>query len=728
MTHSHFDPDAQADFGYGQLLAIVWRRRFWFLGAFCGVMAIAVPMALSKPSVYKSSMQLLVEPNYEDQQENEFTDSGVDIADYATQLNLMRSSGLIQKAVAQLHSDYPTIDVEQLRDSLTLYQVVEDDVETKIFQVEYVAQDPLKTQEVLQELQKVYQEYNLQQQEQRLSEGLSFINNQTPEIRASLSEAEAELRQFRANQNLIAPEAEAADVAEEFRNIQQQREALRAEYQETLARYNSLQQKLGYSSQDALISAQLSESSRYQSLLNELQKTELALAQQRARFTDANPILQDLLEQRQNQQQLLQAEIERVLGELPEQLNVTEADLQKQGQLGNTELALAGSLIEAQTQLLSLQARDQSLSQTEAKLQEQLNRYPSLIAQYNSLQQEVEVKRNTLQQLLEARQDLGVEINRGGFNWQVVEPPRAGEQIGPNTKQDLLLAGVVGVFLGGIVTFVREAIDDSVRTSEQLKGVTLPLLGVTPKLPKPEVSKLISLPWHYSREPSPATLEIVQWIPFRESLDLIYKNIQLLNSGFSLSSLVVTSALPGEGKSTLVVGLALSAARLHQRVLVIDADLRRPSLHQQLDLVNDEGLSSLLTGEVEVPRPYQLSLAGSTIDVLTAGPIPTDPVKLLSSQRMKELMEEFEQSYDLVMLDTPPILGTVDAIQAASYCSGVVMVGRLDLVTQSELGQATAQLRQLNPIGIIANGAREALGGYGVQTELNHSSRQFAAN
>jgi len=190
---------------------------------------------------------------------------------------------------------------------------------------------------------------------------------------------------------------------------------------------------------------------------------------------------------------------------------------------------------------------------------------------------------------------------------------------------------------------------------------------------------------------------------------------------------VVTSTLPGEGKSTLVFGLALSAARLHQRVLLIDADLRRPSLHQQLNLPNQQGLSTLLSGDATLPNPHRISLSGSNIDVLTAGPTPTDPVKLLSSPRMGELMRAFEQTYDLILLDTPPVLGMVDAIQIASFCSGVVMVGRLDRVTQSELMEATAMLSQLNVIGVVANGASRPTNSYVAQAEQNGSKppRQY---
>jgi Mrp family chromosome partitioning ATPase len=102
---------------------------------------------------------------------------------------------------------------------------------------------------------------------------------------------------------------------------------------------------------------------------------------------------------------------------------------------------------------------------------------------------------------------------------------------------------------------------------------------------------------------------------------------------------------------------------------------------------------------------HQISPLGLSIDVLTGGPIPDDPVKLLSSNKMRKLMKIFEINYDLVLLDTSPILGTVDVLETASFCDGVVMVERIDQITQSELNQAIAMLNQLKVIGIVANGS-----------------------
>ena len=701
----------QSDLGYGQLFAIFWRRRFWFGSVFFGVLAVAVPLTLVKDPVYKSNMQLLVEPNYSDKEagiENEFTDSGVEI-DYATQLQLMQSSGLIQKAVNRLSSTYPNLTVREINQSLELSQLANDKVATKIFQASYIGDNPQKTQNILQAMQEVYIEYNLEQQEQRLNEGLKFINNQLPKTREDLASAEKELKQFRTNHDVITPAEEASALAGALRSIKLDQEGVQAQIQEAQARYQQLKQQVGESPSNALVSARLSESSRYQTLLNKLQEAEVELATQKSRFTEANPLVQDLLERRNNLRQLLRQEVERVLGSIPADFNSSEIALQKEGQLGEIDLGLAQSLVQTQTELESLQARQNTLAETEAKLRADLKQFPSLIEQYNSLQQEVEVKRNTLQQLLVARQELGVELAKGGFKWQVVEPALPGYQVGPNYRQDLLLGGVVALFLGGVAVLIREATDDAVRASNQVGAGTFELLGVTPKLPHPEMGRFrMNLPWDIQTNYS--ILKIIQWLPFRESLDLIYKNIELASPVHIPQSLAITSALSGEGKSTIALGLALSAARLRRRVLLIDGDLRQPHLHELFDLPNDSGLSTFLAGETELV-PHCLTLRGSEIDIVTAGPVPADPVQLLSSPRLQELTST-SNHYDLIIFDTPPVLGIVDAIQIACSCHSTVLVARLDYLTQTEFSQVSAQLRKLNVMGIVANGAQEVANWY----------------
>jgi Mrp family chromosome partitioning ATPase len=127
-------------------------------------------------------------------------------------------------------------------------------------------------------------------------------------------------------------------------------------------------------------------------------------------------------------------------------------------------------------------------------------------------------------------------------------------------------------------------------------------------------------------------------------------------------------------------------------------------LHQLLYLPNEYGLSTLLESNATMPIHSDIPVSDIHIDILTSGPIPTDPVKLLSSPQMKKLMTVFEESYDLVLLDAPPLLGIVDALLAASCCRGVVLVARIGGVTKTALTEATAMLNKFNVIGVIANG------------------------
>lgn len=685
----------------------------WLLFGFCGALIVAGLLTRSTKPSYQSAMQLLIEPNYQGKRDDQgqadrsFADTNVEV-DNATQLTLMRSSQLLQRAVNQLRPQYSDLDIKQLQTSLVLTQVEDNKVKTKVFQATYTDTDPQKSQNVLKAIQKVYQDYNREQQRLRLVKGLSFIDEQLPTVRRQVNQAETKLEQFRKRENLVSPELQSKAIVEGLASVQDERQKNRAQLRDTQARYTALQQQLARSPNSALLSTRLSQSPRYQSLLSEIQKTELAIEQRRIRYTDDSFLTKPLLEQRQRQQALLQQEVGRVLGRTPAQLNGSR--LLQAGQLGTTDQALANQLVEAQVSLRALQAREQSLAQTERSFTAQLRRFPSLLAQFGRLQPDAEINRETLEQLLKARQELALEIARGGFDWQVVEEPKLGTQIGPSLKRNLLLGAVAGLMLGTVAAFVRDAIDDAVHTSDDLKKqVALPLLGMVPELSQAELNSPLLL----FRKPTLAatTERVVQWQSFREAMDLIYQSLQLLHPDFPPRSLVITSALAGEGKSTLALGLAMSAARLHQRVLLIDADLRRPSLHKQLNLPNDRGLSTLLTSDAD-PNEMQPTASYHNISVLTSGPPPADPAKLLSSRRMGELLAAFEKNYDLVLLDAPPVLGIVDTIVTASFCSGVVLVGRIDHVTRSQLTQATTMLNKLNVIGVIANGASRANSSY----------------
>ncbi|MEH2395852.1 GumC family protein [Nostoc sp.] len=711
---------AQGAVDIRQLFTILLRHRFLIFGVSCVVMSAASLLAVIAKPTYQSNMQILVSSNLSEgaqsnnipvDADNQVTDSNSQVVDSATQMKLMLSSKLLQKAVNLLHSDYPNITLEDIngqteRNKKTSLEVTPEEggigankVFSQVFKVSFDDDDPVKAQRVLQSLQKVYQNYNKEQQKERLNQGLAFVNARLPEIKKEVSKADKNLEQFRNKHKLLNPEVQSKILLESLADIQQQLQTTRANLQDVNARYDNLEQQIASSSQqNELISSRLNHSSRYQALLSEVQKTELALAKERLRYTDDYPSVQKLKQQRQSQLSLLRQEVKVIT-------TSSKGEPLLKGQMVGVDPTLVDEFILVQTTVLGLTANEKNLAESEQRLRSELNKYPSLIAEYNRLLPKVETSHKTLEHLLQAQQSLGLKIAQEGYNWQVLAEPALGTYMGSNILLLLVGGGVIGPILGILAALILEKFNDAIYCAGDLKKLTnLRILGSVPKLPSRGVKKRrLNLPWNGQRTSDSSVVEATTKLPVHETLDMIYQNIQILKYPLPFKSLMLTSALPGEGKTTLVLGLVASATRMHRRVLVIDANLHNPSLHKILELSNDWGLSLLLVDETTTHFQDYIQPIHPSIDILTAGPVPEDTVKLLSSRRMKELIELFEQTYDLVLIDAPPILGTVDARIVASLCNGIVMVERMGKVTRSELTQATEILSKLNLIGIIAN-------------------------
>jgi capsular exopolysaccharide synthesis family protein len=718
LNHEDFVTDSsQNQVKFRHISKILLRRRFIVLGVSCVVMSMTSLLAVMTKPTYKSHMQILVssnlhqgaEANQVDSQNSKLNQQFIDY--YTAQKNVMLSSKLIEQAVNSLRPVYPNLTVEDIKGqsndrqkSPLLVTQLERQIGTNkyvspVFEISFKDNDPVKAYKVLLALQKVYQDYNTEQQQERLNKGLAFVNARLPVIRKQLRQAEKNLESFRKKHNLLDPQVQSQVLVKSLGDIQKQIQTTRAQLQDVQTRHKNLEEKIAASRQQAVINSRLHESPRYQTLLSEIQKTEQTLTQEQLRYTDDSPIIESLKQQRQNQLRLLQQEVKQVAA------NTQKAAALTQKQLVGVEPQLVEELIQLQTTALGLTANEKSLLESEQRIRAELKKYPSLIAEYQRLLPEVETHRQALEQMLQAQQSLGLQITQAGFDWQVIEAPTLGTD-NSNNRLLLVFGGmVIGPVLGVIIALIWGMRHRVIHSTRDLQRVThLRLLGSVPKLAAHGMEKrLPSLAWNWRRNTAPPVIESSSWLPCHETLDMVYQNTQILKYPFPFNSLMITSAIPGEGKTTLALGLAASAAHMHQRVLLIDANLRSPKLHKVLQLSNEWGLSLLLVDETDTTIQDYIQPIHPSIDILTAGPVPEDPVKLLSSHRLKELIEIFEQSYDLVLIDAPAILGTVDARIMASLCNGIMMVGRIGWVTQTEVTQAVEILNQLNLVGIIAN-------------------------
>ena len=306
-------------------------------------------------------MQLLVEPNQVKPQSSApgkaqpsaQSDRQSEV-EYATQLNLMRSYQFMQQAIDVMRDEYPSLNLKEVREKLSLYQLAEDRVETRIFEIGYTDRDPVKAQRMLEAFRAIYQDYNLKQQNLRINKGLGLINEQLDTVREKLADFQDQLEQFRKDQDLIDPNQQATAVTDALNKVLEEQREVVTQYSDAQAKYTSLQNQLVQSPQNELVAARLSQSARYQELLSELQKTERELTKNQVVYADANPHVQALMEQRQKQLDLLSQEIGRILSQ---QVIPSGATLLQSGQPNPANLTLAQSLTETQSVLASLSAR-----------------------------------------------------------------------------------------------------------------------------------------------------------------------------------------------------------------------------------------------------------------------------------------------------------------------------------------------------------------------------------
>ena len=197
---------------------------------------------------------------------------------------------------------------------------------------------------------------------------------------------------------------------------------------------------------------------------------------------------------------------------------------------------------------------------------------------------------------------------------------------------------------------------------------------------------------------------------FLEAFRSLYTNIHLLSAGTAIRSLLVSSAVAGDGKSTVALHLAATAAAVGQRVLLVDADLRCPQLHAKLGLPNVRGLGDAISTDMSLNDAIQRAPNQDNLFVLTAGHIPPDPIKLLSSKKMHYLMEQFQAFFDLVIYDTPPLAGLADTHLIAAHTDATIMVVQIGKTDRSQVRKVLEELKisGASVLGVVANGCKNS--------------------
>ena len=617
--------------------------------------------------------------------------SGVD---YESQVQVLTSPELINDTVVDLKNSYPDISYDSLTEGMTVERVGE----TKIIEVRYSANNPEKVKTVLDKLANTYLDYSLEKRQTKLYHGIKFVDKQLPPLKQKVSQLEQQLQLFRQKHNFIDPQTHSQQIEQQVREINQRR----LEINQQLAKSRSLLASLQGS--NAQKSA-LNDASVHDNLLQRFNETEIELAKESARFRDNSPSIISLKEKRQNILPLLQKEAQRILDIKRTTAANNVSDLEKQGQV---------------------------ITEAEKFLQTKINQLPLLVRRYNELQRNLKMANESLNRFLEARETLQIKVAQSDIPWRLVQPPvKPALPSSPDVQRQLILGAIASILLGIGSGFLLEKLDKTYHSVDQIKDKSkLPILATVPyeRRLKKYQGDLVSAS-KTSQEPTlvlekngegeevyvEGSSERLSQFPeneskkFLEALRVLNTNIQLLSSGEPIRSLTVSSSLIGDGKSTVAFYLARAAANMGKRVLLIDADMRNPQIHKLAGLDNSWGLSNAIASNAGIEKIAQNINSFGSLSIMTAGQVPPDPTKLLSSRKMEQLVANFHRAFDLIVYDVPASVGLADAHLVGSYTDGVILVAKLHKTDRPSLDQAMESLMTSNiPIlGVVANGVSQ---------------------
>jgi len=368
--------------------------------------------------------------------------------------------------------------------------------------------------------------------------------------------------------------------------------------------------------------------------------------------------------------------------------------------------------------------REEMLKTAVAETKTEFDKVNSRSFEYQQLKREAAADKNLYDELIRKIKEAGINAGFQNNNIRIADLARPGlKPVFPNLKLNLILAFLFSSILAIGGAILGDTMDTTVRDPEQISRFlgtdvigSLPavknmtLLRVTPTAVGSSV-KLVASNGNGNGNGNGGYRTMSS---YHEAIRTLRNTILLGDFDSPLRSILVTSAVPGEGKSMTAMHLAVANAEQGKRTLLIDGDLRRPSIHRKLNLTNDVGLSQALTGEMSWKDAVAQVAERSNLDVIVAGP-PSHRAADLIGPLLGDLLDEFAKDYELIIIDAPPVLGFAEPLQMATVADGVLVMGRAGETRRKEVSTLLSALRRVraNVIGIVLNQVkRDTANGY----------------
>ena len=564
---------------------------------------------------------------------------------------------------------------------------------TRLITITASSDDPEMAQLIANTTAKVFIERDISSRQRENTTALDFLSRETKKTAENLQQAEENLKRYKEKEGFAELSEKTRLMVERFSELETLHQSTRISRQELNNRLIEIRSQLQKVSKVWVSSTYIADNPVVQMLRSRLTDLEIKHAQLIREFSSDDP-----------QVTYIKPQIEETKKELNRTVKTVVAG--KTETISPIYTELYTKLVIYETEVNALKAKQDALENLVAEYESKVNKLPQQELSLARLQRDQQVNAELYAILVKARNRTEIESASEIGTIEVVDPAlKPTDPVKPKKKRNTLIGSMLGLMLGVFFCLLIARSDKTIKTEDEAKKLlNLPILGV---IPRPGVPARHGDTYAYrsNKKKKKKRKEIEASIleERRTPIELISRdlpqsrtseayrslatNLQFADLDRKLKTLAVTSSIPQEGKTSVVINLAIILASAGEKVLLVDADFRFPKVHKLFKLDASPGLTNFLMAD-KSPNPiYIYIIEGvNNLDLLTSGSLPPNPSELLRSSRMKKLILELQKKYDYVLFDSSPLLGTADASILSSNVDGILLV-----LGAGEVGRQAAQ-------------------------------------
>jgi capsular exopolysaccharide synthesis family protein len=604
-------------------------------------------------------------------------------------LVLIKSESFAEKVKQDLEFSLE-IDNKKLAQNLVAVNPQNSDV----IYLSFTDEDPQKATEIVNAWIKNYVQIDKDQTVSQSRDLAKFLETQISDTQKSLDSTAERLKDFKQKNRILDINTEAVSTISSINKLENEIATIQSELSAQKSHQDSLQKIFKVDSETALSSSFVNESPMVASLVKQIEEIKTKIEQEKLRFGDRHPQIISL----QRQEIILQEQLKKYSENTGFQ-GATPPNQNDVSQAGTTQTNLIAEYAATERQIKSLEAKLKSLNELINTYKKRVDILPKLEFEHQKLQKELVTRDEILQNLIKNYQDTQIAINNTQGNIRSAEFASVPKNPIINLKLVYLIQGVMGgILAGSLVAYLSDKLDQRINNIDQIKEYFVqPIFAIIPDFLGDKTDKIkSSLPVRDNPSSS-----------ITENFTVLCDNIKFMDTKEKpLKIITISSLVSGEGKSTIAANMAIASAQLGRKVLLIEADFRKPRQNKIWQNINQSlGLSDLLQSENNLSSSEFVVSLMPDLDILLAGNTNSNPVALIGSPQMVYLLDEVKNKYDLIIIDTPAVSVAADAQILGRMSDGMLIVIRQGKANISILANTSESLLKadVNILGLLLN-------------------------